>query len=179
MDKAREFLLDIGYTSSMLHGVKAFGKIQKIAKYFGHNHAPHLDKQSCKDFLNEFFNDGSISSDRFGKLFIKVLSKKFSSQISSNPITAHEIVITNLPASKFYQSKEWRNLRYKVLKKRGNRCFACGRGPRDGVVIHVDHILPRSVHPDRALSFENMQILCEDCNLAKSNTDTTSWKDRG
>ena len=55
--------------------------------------------------------------------------------------------------------------------------MCCGRSRKDhGVVIHVDHIKPRSKYPHLALVFENMQILCEDCNLGKSNVDATDWR---
>lgn len=77
----------------------------------------------------------------------------------------------------FYKSQEWLRLRYRVIKKYGGECMACGRSrKRHQVVIHVDHILPRSKFPRQALSFENLQILCEDCNIGKSNIDSTDWR---
>jgi 5-methylcytosine-specific restriction endonuclease McrA len=44
------------------------------------------------------------------------------------------------------------------------------------VTLHVDHILPRSIYPEFALDIQNLQILCEDCNLAKSNTSAMDWR---
>lgn len=82
----------------------------------------------------------------------------------------------NILSPKFYNSREWRELRYKVLVKHGNNCMCCGASPVDGVVIHVDHIKPRSLHPELALDIDNMQILCADCNLGKSNKDDTDWR---
>jgi 5-methylcytosine-specific restriction endonuclease McrA len=73
----------------------------------------------------------------------------------------------------FYRTKEWRDVRYKALVKFGKKCQACGE---TGGYIHVDHILPRSKHPDRELDIENLQVLCEACNIGKSNTDTTDWR---
>lgn len=69
----------------------------------------------------------------------------------------------------FYQSYEWRSLRYKVLRKFGFECMACGRGAIDGCKIHVDHVKPISKFPELSLDEENLQVLCEDCNLGKSN----------
>jgi len=43
--------------------------------------------------------------------------------------------------------------------------------------MHVDHIKPRSIHPDLSLSFGNMQILCEDCNVEKSNLHETDYRE--
>ena len=68
----------------------------------------------------------------------------------------------------FYDSQEWRELRYSVLKHYGFKCMACGRSPKKhGVVLHVDHIKPRSKFPELELDPMNLQVLCEDCNLGK------------
>lgn len=77
----------------------------------------------------------------------------------------------------FYYSIEWRRLRYRVLQKYSAECMCCGRSKKDhGVVIHVDHIKPKSKYPELALVFENLQLLCEDCNIGKSDVDETDWR---
>lgn len=76
----------------------------------------------------------------------------------------------------FYFSAQWKRLRYEALKKCGRACLVCGGGPKDGKVLHVDHIKPRSLFPDLALDPDNLQVLCEDCNLGKSNTDSIDWR---
>ena len=76
----------------------------------------------------------------------------------------------------FYRSKAWRDLRYKALKHYEATCMCCGASKESGDKIHVDHILPRSLFPELALDFNNIQILCECCNVAKSNTDITDWR---
>lgn len=77
----------------------------------------------------------------------------------------------------FYLTDEWRKLRYRVLRKYKARCMCCGRNRQEhGVTIHVDHIKPRSKFPKLELDFNNLQILCEDCNLGKSNIDQTDWR---
>jgi len=77
----------------------------------------------------------------------------------------------------FYKSKEWRKLRYRVLRKYSAECMCCGRSKKEhGIVIHVDHIKPKSKHPHLALDFENLQLLCEDCNIGKLNIDETDWR---
>ena len=80
------------------------------------------------------------------------------------------------PKTDFYLSREWRSLRYRVLTKYGGRCMVCGRTAKDGIVIHVDHIKPRSKFPHLELVEDNLQILCEDDNLGKSNRDQTDWR---
>jgi 5-methylcytosine-specific restriction endonuclease McrA len=86
------------------------------------------------------------------------------------------LVIGNTKASVFYNSPEWQRLRYSAIEKYGNRCAACGRSPKDGVVIHVDHIKPRSLNPELALDIDNLQILCEPCNVGKSNKFSKDWR---
>lgn len=76
----------------------------------------------------------------------------------------------------FYKSPQWRKLRYEILRQRGARCECCGRTAADGVVIHVDHIKSRSKYPELALEITNLQVLCEDCNLGKSNRYEDDWR---
>ena len=84
---------------------------------------------------------------------------------------------SKLLSKKFYESKEWRELRVRVLEKYECKCMMCGRSPKDhGVVIHVDHIKPRSKYPHLQLAFDNLQLLCEDCNLGKRNKYQTDWR---
>lgn len=77
----------------------------------------------------------------------------------------------------FYVSLEWRKLRYKVLIKHGKRCEACGQNSRTAQ-YHVDHIKPRSRYPELELDIDNLQVLCADCNIGKSDLDETDWRDK-
>lgn len=60
----------------------------------------------------------------------------------------------------------WR-LRAMVLMKDGATCKLCGATPQDGAKLHVDHITPWAEGGETI--FENLQILCEMCNIGKSN----------
>lgn len=73
----------------------------------------------------------------------------------------------------FLASREWLELRYQVLKKYGRVCMCCGARPE---MVHVDHIKPRSKFPELELCFENLQVLCPECNIGKSNKDDTDWR---
>ena len=75
----------------------------------------------------------------------------------------------------FYESREWRELRYEALKKYGRKCLCCGQQPPE-VILHVDHIKPRSKFPELELEISNLQILCKDCNLGKSNKDCIDYR---
>lgn len=75
-----------------------------------------------------------------------------------------------------YDSPKFKKLRYPILARDGFRCLAC---KATNVELHVDHIKPVSKHPELAFSFSNLQTLCKDCNLSKSNKydhDLTTMK---
>lgn len=71
----------------------------------------------------------------------------------------------------FYASWEWKQVRYEALVMHGRQCMVCGFTPTPGCKerLVVDHIKPRSKFPDLALSLSNLQILCNSCNMGKSN----------
>ncbi len=79
-------------------------------------------------------------------------------------------------SKEFLESYEWRKLRMRVLQAYGARCQCCGRSSVDDVVIHVDHIKPRRKYPELALEFNNLQVLCHECNHGKGNWDETDWR---
>lgn len=103
-------------------------------------------------------------------------AKKYS-QSSKSLKNKRKAKVTKQGAAKFYESAEWRALRYRVLEKHSGECMLCGRSKRKhGVVIHVDHIKPKSKYPELALEYNNLQLLCEDCNLGKSNKYETDYR---
>jgi len=75
----------------------------------------------------------------------------------------------------FYWTDEWRQLRYKALITYGKKCRCCGATAGQSR-LHVDHIKPRSKFPELALRLDNLQILCEDCNLGKGAWDQTDHR---
>ncbi len=66
------------------------------------------------------------------------------------------------------------SIRWQVFQRDNWRCVACGRGALDGVILHIDHITPRSKGGRDTL--DNYQTLCHVCNLGKSNRDSTSLR---
>ena len=59
------------------------------------------------------------------------------------------------------------SLRYDVLRRDGFRCRYCGVTASEGAKLHVDHIIP--VSKGGKTEMDNLQTLCERCNLGKSN----------
>ena len=73
----------------------------------------------------------------------------------------------------FYKTRKWNTLRYAVLKKYGRECMCCGATEGQ---MHVDHIIPKSKNKLLELAFTNLQVLCRQCNLGKSNWDDTDFR---
>lgn len=72
-----------------------------------------------------------------------------------------------------YKKENTRNvplsIRLEVLSRDKFRCVFCGKSPATdiGTKLHIDHIVPFASGGKSVL--ENLQTLCEECNLGKSN----------
>ena len=84
-----------------------------------------------------------------------------------------------LVGAEFYRTREWAQARHNTLAKYGAICQCCGTSRASGAIMHVDHIKPRSRYPALELSEDNLQVLCELCNIGKSNTLETDWRNTG
>lgn len=62
-----------------------------------------------------------------------------------------------------------KSLRYDILKRDGFKCQICGRAAKDGVKLHVDHIL--AVAKGGKTEKSNLRTLCDICNQGKSDKD--------
>ncbi len=63
-------------------------------------------------------------------------------------------------------------LRFFIMQRDNFKCCMCGASPAKdpNVVLHVDHIIPWSKGGETTI--DNLQTLCSNCNLGKSNTMT-------
>lgn len=80
---------------------------------------------------------------------------------------------TRKPRQKNQQKKRnplTKSIRHEVFKRDGYRCLECGATNKD-TRLHIDHIIP--VAQGGSDELDNLQTLCQDCNLAKSNR---AWK---
>lgn len=90
------------------------------------------------------------------------------------PPDKHKGKKKNKKKNAFYFSWEWKKLRYETLKKYGAICMLCGSDYR----IVCDHIKPRSKFPELELDPDNVQVLCNECNMGKGNNDYTDFRPR-
>lgn len=121
-----------------------------------------MDGISIKDAIRLFAEDNGM--EIHGKLTTWLLDLYTS---NSNDF------IIRKQDDRFYSSKEWRNLRKRVIEFYGNNCLKCGSYCEE---VHVDHIKPRSKFKELELCFDNLQPLCWLCNLTKSNKDITDYR---
>lgn len=164
------------------HGLRRSATIVEIAAKVGGKTLPYLD--AWEWFIENYaqeprepwdWHDWVLDDLRKGIRRVRIeQAEKREAYIQRQAALAAQ----KIPGSEFYQSMAWRELRYAVLKKSAGVCEACRRAAREhGVVLHVDHILPRSQFPDLALEETNLQVLCDDCNIGKGVDDTTDWRE--
>lgn len=131
-----------------------------------------------RDYANALFSMGKITGGPYGKKTAAAALVRWYESLPPSFSQAHAKPAPRNKRNKdnsFYESREWRELRYKALTTLGRKCQCCGAVP-PGVVLHVDHIKPRSKFRELELDLANLQILCADCNLGKSNKDDTDFR---
>lgn len=119
-----------------------------------------------------------ISSSRYLKEFgswyqacLEFLSRKSGLSVENIKAETRSIPVNILLPPNERKTKRGISLglRYEVLKRDGFRCIRCGRSPatKVGVELQIDHIQPWGQGGET--KNENLQTLCSECNLGKSN----------
>ena len=128
----------------------------------------HLGRQPRRDDLDMVSTEASKSvyDQRFG-------GWRNALQAFVNWINAEEPIVRQTMASSAQRRNTARQpslrLRFRVMRRDRFCCRHCGRSPAStpGLELHVDHVTAWSKGGETAL--ENLQTLCDDCNLGKSN----------
>lgn len=145
----------------------------------------------------ELLNEEKLSEKKFKKIELKVLKKNMLKNVYN--LSLKLFIYYRSPKGKNYYEKrgkysyeqlknyydEWSkkknyeisaryersimsdSIRYDVLKRDNYRCCICGTSAKEGAKLHVDHIIP--VSKGGKTIMDNLQTLCERCNLGKSN----------
>jgi len=94
-------------------------------------------------------------------------------------IRSGKIIVDNrmVTLKNFYKSWDWKKIRYKAFEKYGRKCLSCGATNRNSVIV-VDHVKPVSTNWSLRLDIDNLQILCESCNMGKSNDKHDDFRDK-
>lgn len=139
-------------------------------------------KQDVFNVIADLWGETRPTNKRDGyalvtRFFTKYKERKPQAIAPQNASVAKpQRTLIDVNSDAFLLSYEWRRLRMQVIKERGARCECCGACPKDGIVIHVDHIKPRRKYPELALTKANLQVLCEVCNHGKGSWDETDWR---
>lgn len=131
--------------------------------------------QTTYGFLNE-----AVPKGRAKKVYVDLVTRLGFDLAPAKPAPIPKTppkTISTLRAQVFYESYEWRKLRYEILLKNGKRCSCCGATPEQGIFLHVDHIKPLRKYWSLRLDPTNLQVLCEVCNHGKGNWDETDHRD--
>ena len=136
--------------------------------------APFISRSKASEYILRFaISQGLAEQIVPNATYDGPIRPKFSPVLPpAKPTTA----IMEPERTGFYWSDEWRRVRYAALRASRGVCEVCGNGPSPGKPLHVDHIRPRSLYPKLELELSNLQVMCCDCNLGKSNSDEIDWR---
>lgn len=92
---------------------------------------------------------------------------------NSDPIANENAPSIELPAGHKTGRDINLRLRFMVLRRDHFKCVMCGKSPAidQNTELHVDHIIPWSKGGETIIT--NLQSLCQNCNLGKSNLSNT------
>lgn len=115
------------------------------------------EKDKSYKFFIFFANDGSLLKhpykEEFEKWCVNLFDKKIKKKINKKEKNNKRNPLDS-------------KLRHECFKRDNYTCKECGANNKENV-LHADHILPVSQGGKDEL--DNLQTLCEKCNLAKSN----------
>ena len=96
-------------------------------------------------------------------------------EANNRDVDAHSACSPTIDLKKTPQHRTSRSinlrLRFKVMQRDNFSCVLCGASPakNKNIVLHVDHIIPWVKGGET--EFDNLQTLCSNCNLGKSDLD--------
>ncbi|MCU0544066.1 MAG: HNH endonuclease [Oscillatoriaceae cyanobacterium Prado104] len=97
----------------------------------------------------------------------------YENEIESADFENTEPSLPELDSYSFVRAGLW----WEILARDNWTCCSCKRSAqKHGVVLHVDHKIPRSKGGTNDKS--NLQTLCMKCNIGKSNKDSTDLQNR-
>lgn len=84
----------------------------------------------------------------------------------------------NKERKKMLDSKRWKELRKRIIKRDGGMCNRCWVSlsmiERDNLQVH--HIKPRSKYPELMYDPSNLITVCKTCNLALGTKEELDWE---
>lgn len=162
------------------HSVARFCS-RKCAGQYNHKTNYNLIKKSSNkysdkellDFIKQWVeeNEDVPSTRDFNKSDSypseQTYARRFGSWVAAIKLAGYDAK-TKYPESFFAneRSKVSSTLRFAVLKRDGFRCTYCGGTPKEGYILHVDHVIPISENGKTTMN--NLTTACIICNNGKS-----------
>ena len=138
-----------------------FQNLANLWQHFGRQPKFHEVRQPLSKF------SAGTYGNRFGSWYnaLRAFISAMNGDIIDTKQTHNEKNATNNPRSINYRT------RFKVMQRDDFKCQICGASPatQAGVLLHVDHIVP--VAKGGQATMDNLQTLCQKCNLGKSDLD--------
>ena len=146
---------------------EAISQIDLVKEFFLNNPSRNIHHPEVVDWVVEEWKKRTGEVFRDPDRAIRSLSQRgFLIKISKGVYKYDPEFIANRDLRDFTakQKKE-------ILKRDGYRCVVCGRGMKDGVELHVDHIKPKDFGGKAEVI--NGQTLCAQHNFKKKNYEQT------
>jgi len=147
--------------------MKEITQSEIIMEFFKNNPNRNIEHPEIVDWVNKEY------TKRTGKVFrdpdrqIRQLAQKgFLIKISKGIYKYDPNFIVERELEDFTESQK-----KQILERDNYKCVLCGRGIKDGVELHVDHIKPKDFGGEATI--ENGQILCAQHNFMKKNLKQT------
>ena len=174
----RKYFWSLEYSlRELLNHFKALVKIYGdylITDYYFHGillAKDDLEMHHCQFGADdEEFEDWEMNCHLLGKPLVDFVEQlDHQRQLGEIRIKAIKVILLqNKPTkSKRRRTRIPRGLRHEVFKRDNYTCVECGARKEDGATLHVDHKIPVSKGGTDEL--DNLQTLCSDCNLNKSD----------
>jgi hypothetical protein len=158
--------------------------LRKYIKSKGYSEIPKKDNDLYKIYCalenievkNRKLRDVALNEYRLGKL-----DKFIESNTTNEPIKVKKVKTKNKVQLKhsvksvenIYQSTRWADTKKVVYSLYDFKCMKCGAKDKE---MHVDHICPVSKYPAMKWSINNLQLLCKNCNMEKSNVNENDYR---
>jgi len=147
-----------------------------IAELFSKKKNEEIDKQETKlpQILAQYIQIKNEDADKIGKehwcIFVSTHKYLIEGFYLDSLLEVHKKHFNNIGNGKKHKKNNrtpfTKSIRHEVFKKDNFCCVECGATNKE-IILHVDHIIPVSRGGTDEL--DNLQTLCESCNLAKKN----------
>jgi len=158
--------------------------LRKYIKSKGYSEIPKKDNDLYKIYCalenievkNRKLRDVALNEYRLGKL-----DRFIESNTTNEPIKVKKVKTKNKVQLKhsvksvenIYQSPRWADIKKVIYSLYDFKCMKFSNNQNE---MHVDHICPVSKYPAMKWSINNLQLLCKNCNMEKSNVNENDYR---